>query len=91
MHVLERFAAGDVVDEQHSECFAVVRDSNSAVLFLAGSVPQLRLDGSPVFHDDVLRCELNTDCRTHCLGKLVFEVATEQTGFADRHVAEQDD
>ena len=62
-HIVERLAIRHVVHYQAAESLPVMCNCNCPVLFLASSVPKLRLDGRTILHSDVLSGELHADRR----------------------------
>ena len=64
-------------------------DGNGAILLLTSRVPDLGLDSRAILHYNVLRRELNADCWLNLTWQLVLDVATDQAGFADVDISNQ--
>jgi hypothetical protein len=88
--VLVCLVLADVVDEQRSYSAAVVGRSDGAVSLLAGSVPDLSLDGLSV-NLDRPGCEFDADCRLGVKVELVAGESTQQVGFTNARVSDEDD
>ena len=67
-----------------------MRYGNRAVLLLACSVPNLSFDSRTVLHYYILRRKLYTNRRLHFARQLILNIATNQTGFADEDISNQD-
>jgi hypothetical protein len=80
----------DVVDEQRSYSSAVVGRSDGAVSLLAGGIPDLSLDGLSVDLDRS-GCEFDADCRLGVEVELVAGESTQQVGFTNARVSDEDD
>lgn len=87
-HVLECLVLADVVDQQSTHGTTVVGRRYGSVTLLAGSVPDLRLDGLCV-DLDTTGCELDADGGLGVEVELVAGEAREQVGLADARVSDQ--
>ena len=90
LNIFECLSACNVINDQSSECFPVMSNGNSAVLFLTSRVPNLSFDCSSVLHYNILCCKLNTNCRFNFAGQLILHIATQQTSFAHIDISNQD-
>lgn len=80
----------DVVDKQCADSTPVVGRCDGAVSFLAGSIPNLRLDGLCV-HLDGARGKFDTDGRFGVEVELVASESTQKVGFTDARVSDEND
>ena len=63
---------------------------NRAVLLLPCSVPNLSFNCRAIFHYHIFRRKFNTNRRLHFARQLILNIATNQTGFADEDISNQD-
>lgn len=89
LNVLKGGVLGDVVDEESPDGAPVVSRGDGPIALLAGSVPDLGLDGLPLGLDRFGR-ELDADGRLGLQVELVAGKAGEEVGLADARVADQD-
>lgn len=86
--VLVCLMLADVVDKQCSDGTSIVSGSNRAVSLLAGSIPNLCLDGLGVDLDRSCG-KLNTNSRLGIQVELVAGESTKQVGLSDTRVSDQ--
>lgn len=80
----------DVVDKESSHSAPIVGRRDGAVSFLAGCVPNLRLDGLCVDLDGPCG-KLDANGRLGVEVELVAGKTTQKVGFTDTRVSDQDD
>ena len=90
LHIFKGLALCDVVDDESTQSFTIVRHCDSPILLLTCSVPQLCLHCGPILHSYVLCRKLHSDCGADRFRQLVFEVARQQACFSNEDVANQD-
>ena len=89
-HVVVGLMLADIVDEERTDCSAVIGRGNGAVSLLTSSVPDLRLDCLCV-HLDRSGREFHPDGRLGIEIELVAGKSAQQVGFSDSRVTNKDD
>lgn len=87
--VLVCLVLADVIDEQCADGASVVGRGDGAVALLAGSIPNLRLDGLGVDLNGP-RGEFDADSGLGVEVELVPSESTQQIGLSDTRVSDQD-
>lgn len=87
LYRLKRLLLRDVVNEERSNSFSVMRWCNASVFLLPRSVPDLSLYRSTVSQRDSLCCELNADCWDNRVRKLTFHVSVDDVSLPNTRVA----
>ena len=89
-HILVCLVLADIVDEQSSHCSSVVGRCDGSISLLSGSIPDLRLDRLRIYLDRS-GCELYTDGRLRVEVELIAGETTQEIGFTNTGVSDQDD
>lgn len=88
--ILVRLVLADIVDQQSSHGSPIVGRCNSTISLLTGSIPNLCLDGLRIYLDRPSR-ELYTDGRLGIEVELISCESTQQIGFTNTRVSDQND
>lgn len=90
-HILKGLVVGDVIDDEAAEGLAIVGNGDGSILFSACCVPQLCLHEYPILHNDILRCELDSNRRTRALRQRVLQKPAQQACLAHINITNEDD
>jgi hypothetical protein len=90
VHIFERFSPSDIVDDYRAMRILVISAGDSSVLFLASSVPKLRLDCF-VIDLHVMSGEIDAYCVSGILFEGISGEPAQEVGLADARVADQYD
>lgn len=90
IHILKGRRRRDIVNQQCTHSPPIVRAGDGAVAFLAGRVPDLRLDGALVQFDGA-GGEFDADGRLGVGVEFVAGEAGEEVGLADSRVSDEHD
>ena len=77
LDILKGLSVSNVIDDQTSEGLSVMCHGDCSVLFLARRIPELCLDGSPIFHANIFGGKLDTNRGSTSLWQLILQVAAQ--------------